>query len=60
MLLGLSQGVTNGVFQTVFFRVVCPEGRQDLQVRNASKCLKTLVFSGIFPSEVVFLCRKPR
>ena len=52
-----SQRVINGVFQTVFFRVVCSEGGPDPQVQKAPKCLKTLVFSGsLCPSEKVYLC----
>ena len=42
-----SQGVTNGVFQTLFFRVGCSEGGQDPQGQKAQKCSKTLVLSGI-------------
>ena len=39
----------------------CSECGQDPQGQEAPKCLKTLVFSGIFGSpERVFICRKPR
>ena len=31
----------------MFFRVVCSEGGQDPHEKNARKCLKSLVFSGI-------------
>ena len=57
-----NQRVINGVFQTVFFRVVCSEGGpEDPQVQKAPKCLKTRVFSGsLCPSEKAYLCRKLR
>ena len=48
----MNQGVTNGVFQTVFFRLVCSEGGQDPRGQAAPKSLKTVVFSGILcPSD---------
>ena len=40
----------NGVFHTVWSRVVCSEGGQDPRGQKAPKCLKTVVFSAMFVS----------
>ena len=55
------QGVTNGVFQAVFFRVVCSEGGPDPQSAEGTKMLEnTSVFGNLCPSENVYLCCKLR
>ena len=46
----LFEGVADGVFQAVFFRVVCLEDGHDPRGQRAPKCLKTLGFSQAFCS----------